>query len=366
MNIAIHIDGLGGGGAERAVTLLARDLVGLGHRVLIVTYQDAGEADYPLDVRVERVSIGQGRSRLRMLRVMVRVLRLRRAISRFNADVTLGFMTTSALYVICACAGLQMKAVCCERVAPAQQSIARLGRFLRRILFPFSAAVVCQTPGAGQWYQRRLPRTRVEVIPNAIRLPLETVPPIVPVHSVVPAGAMLVLAVGRLDPQKGFDLLIEAFCEIAERLPALQLVVLGEGALRSELAAAVAARDMGARVALPGRAGNMRQWYERADMFVLSSRFEGFPNVLLEAMAHGLPVVTTNCDYGPEDIVTDQRSGLIVPTGCPAALSAGMLKLAENENLRRDLGAQAQRAALAHDADAIARRWEHLLADLPA
>jgi len=138
----------------------------------------------------------------------------------------------------------------------------------------------------------------------------------------------IVLAVGRFTKVKGFDLLIKAFAGIAIAYADWDLVILGEGPERSDLEAQVEALGLGHRVKLPGRAGNMPDWYARADLFVMSSHFEGFPLVLVEAMAHGCPAVSFDCDTGPRDIIRDEMDGRLVrPVSDTGAVSYTHLTL---------------------------------------
>jgi glycosyltransferase involved in cell wall biosynthesis len=175
-----------------------------------------------------------------------------------------------------------------------------------------------------------------------------------------------VLAAGRLTPQKGFGFLIKAFARIAPAHPEWRLVICGEGPLRPTLERLVARHHLEGVVALPGPVDPLAAEMDRAALFVLSSRFEGFPLVLLEAMAKGLPVVATDCPTGPAEIVEDGRNGILVPRNNVKALAAGMHHLMSDEQLRRRLGAAAAETAKGYTMDAIGPHWERLLKELHA
>ncbi len=364
MNVAVHIHCLAGGGAERIAALLCSQLAERGHRVLLITQLPADPGDYPVDVRVERISIGGTdvtNAGWRWLRMLRRVVRLRTALRQFEAEVVLGFMTTSALYVAMASVASRVKAVCCERVDPKQQRLSAGASRLRKWLYPRAEHVVVQTEGALAWLEAEIPMATGCVIPNPIQYPLTELPPILQPEVVLEAGASLVLGVGRLDHQKGFDRLIEAFVMLAAEFPLAELVILGEGEMRAGLEALIEARELADRIHLVGRVGNLSAWYGRAELFVLSSRYEGFPNALAEAMAHGCAVLATDCDFGPDDLIENGHSGVLADADTAEALSEAMRRLLSDAALRVTLGTNARTVREHYDVHKVIDRWETLL-----
>jgi Glycosyltransferase len=143
--------------------------------------------------------------------------------------------------------------------------------------------------------------------------------------------------------QKGFDILIDSFGRIASDFPAWDLVILGDGDDRDALTAQVAAAGLEKRVLLPGQVGNMPDWYERADLYVLSSRFEGFSMTIVEAMASGCAVVSFDCDAGPGDIITHGHDGLLVrEVGDPQALAEALSTLMKDDETRALMASRAR------------------------
>jgi glycosyltransferase involved in cell wall biosynthesis len=154
-------------------------------------------------------------------------------------------------------------------------------------------------------------------------------------------------------PQKGFDILIDSFARIASDFPAWDLVIVGDGDDRRALEARVAAAKLGDRVLLPGQVGNMPDWYERADLYVLSSRFEGFSMTIVEAMASGCAVVSFDCDAGPGDIITHGYDGLLVgAVGDPQELADALSTLMKDDEKR---ALMAERARAVVDRFSVAR-----------
>jgi glycosyltransferase involved in cell wall biosynthesis len=198
--------------------------------------------------------------------------------------------------------------------------------------------------------------TRVLRIPNA--------PP--PLDLVADPRAKRVIAAGRLTAQKGYDMLIPAWAPVARRHPDWQLRIYGAGRKRKRLRELILEHDLYNEVLLMGRTDRMDEEMAKGSIFALSSRREGFPMVLLEAMTTGLAVASFDCPTGPGEIITDGRDGVLVPPRDVQALSAALLELVEDENKRRRYGEAARERARAFDIAAMGARWEALFADLVA
>ena len=169
------------------------------------------------------------------------------------------------------------------------------------------------------------------------------------------AGVPLIVACGRLVEQKGFALLLRAFAELRRRVPAV-LWIIGEGPERPALEALGRRLGVAGDVRLLGWRDNPYPYIAAADVFALSSLWEGFGNVIVEAMACGTPVVATDCPFGPREIIRHGESGWLVPPGDPAALAGGMRMVLENEGLRAALAAGGRRRAGDFDARTVAAR----------
>jgi glycosyltransferase involved in cell wall biosynthesis len=170
-----------------------------------------------------------------------------------------------------------------------------------------------------------------------------------------------------LSEEKSVDRLLDAFSSIAPAHPLWDLVVLGEGPLRAALEAQVQKLGLQGRVGLPGRVGNVGDWYARADLYVLSSRVEGFPNTLGEAMAHGCAAVSYDCDTGPRDIIRDGVDGLLVrPVGDVRALAAALGALMADDAQRARMGKQAVDVRERYSMKTVLAKWDALFAEVCA
>lgn len=178
-------------------------------------------------------------------------------------------------------------------------------------------------------------------------------------------GAKTVLAAGRLTPQKGFDMLIEAWGRVARVHPDWRLRICGRGDRTDDLQRLVAERGLSEVIALPGPR-DLEEEMANASIFVLSSRFEGFPLVLLEAMSKGMAIVSFDCPTGPADVVDDHRNGILVPARDVDGLASGILELIEDEDLRRRLGPAAVETAAAYSLASVGPQWDALVAEVAA
>lgn len=364
-HIMLLIHSLGGGGAERVAVDLSAAWVARGYRVSLVTQAGCDQDAYTVAQGVERHVLGTaGNSRGRLDALWKnwrRVSRLRALLRKTKPDVVLGMMTTSSVLAISAAKGLPCKVIATEHTHPPSQSLSPFWQKARLRTYPQAHAVIALTAGTADWLREHVPGSQVHVIPNAVRWPMDSAEPLVPVPA-LPDGRKRLLAVGRLHPVKGFDTLIESFAMLSNYFPDWDLVILGEGEQRGALEARIQELELQERIQLPGRVGNMADWYEQSDLYVLSSRMEGLSNSLLEAMASGLTAVAFDCDTGPREIIRANIDGVLVrPVEDIEALAAHLSDLMANEDKRQRL---ARRATDVRDRFSSARvlaLWQQVL-----
>jgi glycosyltransferase involved in cell wall biosynthesis len=178
------------------------------------------------------------------------------------------------------------------------------------------------------------------------------------------AAAKVVLAAGRLSPQKGFDLLIQAWAKAAPGHPDWHLRICGDGRCREELEALVAELQVGSSVTLDKAARDLGAEMASASIFALSSRFEGLPLVLLEAMSKGMAVASFDCPTGPADVIEDHVNGLLVPEADVDGMARALSELMADEGLRRRCGTAAVEVARRYAMDSVGPQWLALLREL--
>ncbi|MFM0169884.1 glycosyltransferase family 4 protein [Paraburkholderia sediminicola] len=347
MKILLFIHSLHYGGAERVAMNLSSEWVAQGLNVSVVTLTSTASDFYALHDSVERITLdlagGSDGLAGAIFANARRMLALRRVLRQVKPDVVLGIETRPSILAILAGLGLPCKVIATEHIHPPMLFEGKLWECLRRWTYPLADKVVALTQKSKVWLQDNCNCKAVTVIPNSISLPIPVVEPVVPPQQVVGAGRRVLLAAGRMAEQKGFDILIDSFDRIASNFPAWDLVILGDGDDRRSLVEQVAAAGLNERVLLPGQVGNMPDWYERADLYVLSSRFEGFSMTIVEAMASGCAVVSFDCDAGPGDIITHGHDGLLVrEVGDPQELANALSTLMSDDETRALMASRAR------------------------
>lgn len=369
MKILLLMHSLSAGGAERAACTLANFWASQGREVTIVTLAPVSADFYPLERRIMRISLhlaGESRHALHGLWQNVRrVVALRRLLRSLRPQIALAMMSTPNVLLALASRSLPaLRTIGSERCYPPHAPLGRLWHGLRRTQYGRLSAMVALTGECAHWIETRTSASRVVVIPNAIAWPLPDNPPRRSLAKLCHPQRKRLLAVGRLEPVKNFDALICAFQRLAGAFPDWDLVILGEGPERARLASTINRLGLAQRVAMPGMAGNIAQWYGQADLFALTSHSEGFPNVLAEAMAHGVPAVSVDCDTGPRDIVRHGIDGLLVPPNDAAALSDALARVMGDAVFRRQLAARSVQAIERFSIEKIGQMWETLFLDL--
>jgi glycosyltransferase involved in cell wall biosynthesis len=369
MRLLIFIYSMGGGGAERVSANLANYWAAKGWDITIVTLAQQSLDFYELHPAVRRMALELADESANVLaglwQNIRRVIALRRLLRQIQPDIVLGMMTTANVLLALGAWGLPtLCTVGAERNHPPQLPLGYLWETLRSHTYGLLNTVTALSSEGENWIKTNTNAQRVTVIPNAVTWPLSEQEPRISPSALYQSERQLLLAVGRLDAQKGFDWLIEAFSNLVDKHPGWDLVILGEGLLRTTLEGQVRESGVEHRIFLPGRAGNMAEWYERADLYVMSSRFEGFPMTLAEAMAHGLAAVSFDCDTGPRDIIRHELDGLLVPPGNVAELTAALDRLMSDALTRQRFAERAVEVRERFSMERIAGMWEKLFEEI--
>ena len=249
-----------------------------GHDLTLITLTPAEEDFYPLHTGIRRVGLGLTNPSTTIQEAMwnnvVRLKRLREAILISHPAAVISFIEKTNILVLMSTIGLSIPVIACEQIDPRHHRIDRVWALLRWVFYRRGAALVVQTEGVRRWAEQFVKTYAVYVIPNAVPC-IDRVPDTVPTKK---RAGNTVMAMGRLVPQKGFDNLLQAFARCAEKHSEWSLIIIGEGGERSRLEALTHDLGMQNRVTLVGQIQNPFQILRQADLFVLSSRYEGFPD----------------------------------------------------------------------------------------
>lgn len=361
---AIHY--LAGGGAERVILRILGRLSRDKFVPVLLVLEDKGEyrSEVPRDVRVLNCGRYGAGGRWIWLRNFVQGVR------KEKPDVIVSFLWfTNVVAILCRfLSRVPCRLILSERstILGSREGILNelIRRFSIRFLYPVADRVIPNSQGLREQLtgRYRLPAGKVTVIQN----PLDIEEILVKAEEggqvdARPDDLPVVLGIGRLSREKGFDLLIGA---VAKTTRPFRLVLLGEGPSGKSLRDVAGRLGVADRVEFVGFQANPYAWLRRSAVFVLPSRYEGFPNSLLEAMALGVPCIATRCPTGPEEIVTDGEDGLLVPVEDCGALAAAIDRLLGDPALRERLGDAARETVRAYDAPKIVRRFEALVEEV--
>ncbi len=353
MRVALVIGSLRAGGAERVMSLLAAELLRRGHDVSLVTLSPPADDFFHVPPAVTRVSIGLERESTGPLGGVVmnlrRIFALRRSFAHQRPDVVLSFLTTMNVLCCVASLGARHRLVVSERVDPSRYSVGRAWDALRVLAYRRAAVLAVQTETIARWFRSASAAPPVIVIPN----PVQIAP-----ADVRPAEPPYVLGMGRLEHQKGFDLLIEAFARLAPLRPGLELRIAGSGSQRKALTQLAVQLGVAGRVHFLGQVTDAAAQLRGARVFALPSRFEGFPNALLEALACGVPSVAADCPTGPRELLGDDEHGLLVDMDDVDGLASALARVLDDDAMAARLSAAGAEVAKRYGVTAVTKQWE--------
>lgn len=374
MDILFYTSSLGGGGAEKHVQRLANAIQNEGHHVTVATARKGGSYEQHLSGDVEQIVLSDGWSNSSTWRLMRSVRPLRRHILHRKLDVVCSVMDHVNVRLLRALDGIPNSPPAVLSVQ--NNTTAQFGReasWQKRLLFwrmkrrygEADSIISLTQEGAEQLVEMDLAEPdQVVVIPNAgldeavyeaKEAPLKEGTP-------KPSDALLV-ACGSLTEQKGYPYLLDAFRQVCDQREA-ELWILGKGNQRRAIESRIQELGLSDNVALLGFRDNPFKFMAASDVFVSSSLWEGFGNVIVEAMACGTPVVSTDCPHGPGEIVSHEENGLLVPPGDAHALSEAILRVLTDDTLSEQLSENGKRRAQDFHASAIAQEYLDLFGDI--
>ena len=348
--ILFYINSISTGGAERVIVNLANYFAENNYESVIVTsYYSAHE--YSLCPSVIRLSLEKEElQQSRIKRNLSRVKILRGICKKEKPDVLVAFMKEPNFRAILATRGLHIKTIVSVRNDPNIEYAGAEGKFVGKVLLPLVDGCVFQTEDAKKWFPRKL-QNKSKIIYNAVKEDFYKV-------ERKPQKGEIVTC-GRLTNQKNHAMLIDAFAEVVKKIPYATLKIYGEGNLKETLQKQIDNLGLQNKVFLMGVTENVAKALETAELFVLSSDFEGMPNALMEAMAVGVPSISTDCPCGgPKELFGEELSCQLISVGNSKALSQKIIDFFENDNVVKvDLSSKFKTVAQKFNPQKTNREW---------
>lgn len=347
---------LASGGAERVLTTLANEFCDTYNVVLISL--TSGNSFYPLDDRITyrecSLQTENGAGFFSRLREYNRVLKaIKSIIKEYNVALSIGFLTVVNIFTILAAQQTKTKSIISERNNPLVSNPGQLWKFLRKLTYKKAHCLIVQTKANAEFFSKLIPQNRIKVVHNPIA-------PILSEKRIKPRIAhseYSILSVGRLDRNKSQDVLLKAFANIPNTSWRIQLV--GNGILNEEYKSLAKNLGIADKVEFLGNQTKIWEFYNRATIFAFTSKSEGFPNALIEALYFGLPSISTNCPHGPSELISDGENGFLIAVDNQKELEQKLIRLMKDTELRNTFSENAYLNSKKYEVSEVKNSWQN-------
>jgi glycosyltransferase involved in cell wall biosynthesis len=352
-NVVFFINNLAiPGGSERVCTVIANRLVEFGYKITIVEWMDKGESFYEINEKIKVIKLYNREVNIYKTYPLT-LWRFYKAMRHIKPDYIIDVCSALSIVSIPISLFLRTKNITWEHFNAKSGWNAFTPKIARTLAARFAYKIVVLSETDKQNYIRLFNAKQTQVILNPVTINTK--------GEVANLQSNTILAAGRFTPQKGFDMLLHSFKLVHSKYPHWKLNIVGNGELFVTIKNLAAELNILNAVSFSGTTQNMHRYYTNASFFVLSSRFEGLPLVLIEAQAYGLPVVSFNCPTGPQEIITHGKNGLLVEPNNIEKLAEAMELMIANEQLRADCALQALVKAKDFEINKIVKQWINLL-----
>ena len=353
MNIDFYISSLSGGGAENVLTTLAKELKNNGHKISITSLEKRPQF-YSVDEGIELIKYdNKEKGRLREVIADFKAIR-KQLKDRKDTDISVSFLSRCNLQVLLCSVFLHKKVVVCDRNNPLMEH-SKLVFWLSNQVYRLAAAVFVQTEQIKSFYPKYLQK-KIFVIENT----LDTTKLDMQIEDDV-NSENTIISKGRLEPQKDFKTLITAFGKISDKFPQWKVKIFGKGDMRDELQSFIDQKGLSEQVLLCGRTETPFKELKKSKVFVLSSYYEGFPNVLCEGMYAGLGCISSDCVSGPRELINDGENGFLFPVGDEKILAEKLDLLLSSEDICAIMGSRAKESVKRLELPVICEKWYNCL-----
>lgn len=337
-HVVFAIGSLHGGGAERVVSVWASALAEKGYKVSVIVYSRL-EDEYQLSDKVNVYPIAESQKACNDMSILKRIKSIRKLLKDLNPNVVISFLQMMQIYMRFAGLGLKYSRVETIRINPWKSEIAN-SKFSKIWLSCFKKcdALILQSEDQRPFFNEKVQKKAI-VIPNPINKKYLEIQ-----KTEYNASSHKIIAAGRLSAQKNYKMMIDAIDLVSKKYNDVSLKIYGNGNLGDELCEYIKSKGLSDRIHLMGRSNELYNEYSKADLYVMSSDYEGLPNALAEAMAIGLPCISTDCKTGPRDLIDDGKNGFLTPCNDAVALAEKIKAVFEmTDNEQREIGKAANK-----------------------
>ena len=354
--IVFYTASLAKGGAQRVIVNLAESLVQKGYAVTIVTTMQ-GEQEYTISSKIHRIYSDITEEEVTSNRVknfVARFTKLRKIWKQEQADVVVAFIGKNNFMAVATAMGLKIPVITSVRGEPTEEYYNGVLRFLSKTLMGLSSGIILQTSDAMEYFPKWMQKKSV-ILSNPLN------PDFIDNYYEGEREPEIV-SVGRLDSNKNQKLIIDAFLQIADKFPEIRLTLYGDGEDRESLKKYIKSSGYESRISLPGAIKNVKERIRKSKVFVLSSNTEGMPNCLMEAMALGIPSISTDCPCGgPRMLMEGKENGILVPVAEVEPMAKAMEALLSDGKLWEKYSRNAYGLTSQLHPDKVNKEWEEYL-----
>ncbi|WP_179345059.1 glycosyltransferase family 4 protein [Winogradskyella ursingii] len=357
--IGFVIGALSSGGAERVISTLSNELIEH-FDVVIITFLTA-EPFYPLDERVEVIPCTSGNKKpssgLQSLQLNYSLVKKVSNIVKIEKiDLLIGFITSANIIAVIAAKLNGIPSIISERNNPQVENVPKFWVFLRKHFYHRADRLVLQTQGVKNIYKESVNAEKLLILPNPISSDLSNK------RDISVKKDKLILTVGRLIKNKCHDDLINAFKTINPQ--GWKLVIIGTGSEKKKLNQLIIDLDLSDRVTIMSKVKDIHNYYNKASIFVFTSKTEGFPNALLEAMHFGLPAISSDCNFGPSDLIVDGENGFLIKVNDKNDLVEKLMILLKDKQLQQQFSENAKKTTEDYVSEKVVLKWRNLINSL--
>lgn len=352
MNIVIFTMSLDKGGAERVITNLCNQYLIAEHDVTIITCLKSS-SQYPLDKQIQHLCVDrlpEEKEQNKIVRFIRRRKRLKQILDALLIDVMLSILPEPSFLALSLKKYYSFPMIVSVRSDPTMEYGFLPYYLIMRILYPKADGLIMQTKEAKSYFPQAVQKKTV-IIPNPINMEAVRKP-------FKGKRRDEIVAVGRLIEEKNYPLLIRVYQKVRKQFPEYKLIIYGEGELREELKKLIKALKLEGKVILAGQKDDIFEQIYESSLFVMTSNHEGMPNALMEAMALGLPVISTDCSCGgPRFLIENQKNGILVEPNNEKALEKAMVQILSDKAFAEQLGEQASYISERLNPQKIYQKW---------